>query len=611
MLDNTIEVQILCIGLLVLGSYFMGKLTRHLKIGETTGQMIGGLLVGPYFLSLAGILPAGHRFSTCYKQAFGTFHFFTFAFLGLVAFGIGEELHVDRLKAVGMKAVVICAIQGALTFALTTVVFLFLLDYEPLYALLIGSIGIATAPATTFAIMNKIALEGKLRDILANIVVLADIIEVLIFSVIMQLAWMSHRGAESRTAGAALLPAFRDIGLAIGIGIAIFLALKLIIREKGAVRADSPRPLRYTGFEFLSSIFQERPTPSIEVLLIIVGFIAVGVGIGMSLHLPFLIITVVAGFCIANFHSPVLFDSLKIANVMPMFHLLFFAIIGANIRLDTFRGETITFVLAYIATRGVGKLFGTWLGAVLTGQGTKLRRVLPLLMMPQAGVAAVEAYFVGVILGDKGSQIVQVILPALVVFEMSGVIISERVLTKWKSWAVGEEQVLRRPEKTSRIERLKGGALLAQVLCDETIKIPLFASDREGAVAELAGLLEKAGKIPPGTPLAEEVMEREKLAPTGLGNGVALPHGRSPEITSPVCALGIKAHGEGIDFGSADGTPADIIFLIVSPEASSSEHLQMLAAIALTARQEENREALRQAHDARDVLDILGRVTPA
>jgi mannitol/fructose-specific phosphotransferase system IIA component (Ntr-type) len=589
----------------------MGKLTRHLKIGETTGQMVGGLLVGPYFLSLAGILPAGNEFSTCYKEAFGTFHFFTFAFLGLVAFGIGEELHVDRLKAVGMKAVAICVVQGALTFVLTTVVFLFLLDYEPLYALLIGSIGIATAPATTFAIMNKIALEGKLRDMLANIVVLADIIEVVIFSIIMQLAWMSHRGIESKSAGAAILPAFRDIGLAVGIGIAIFLALKLIIREREVARAGSPRPLRYTGFDFLANIFRETPTPSIEVLLIILGFVAIGVGIGMSFHLPFLIITVVAGFCIANFHSPVLFDSLKIANVMPMFHLLFFAIIGANIRLDTFRGETITFVLAYIATRGVGKLFGTWLGVILTGQGTKLRRVLPLLMMPQAGVAAVEAYFVGVMLGAKGDQIVQVILPAIVVFEISGVIISEHTLMKWKSWAVGEEQAIKRPEKTSRIERLKGGALLAQVLCDETIKIPLFATNKEGTIAELARLLEKAGKIPPGTPLVEEVMEREKLAPTGLGNGVALPHGRSPEINSPVCALGIKHHGEGIDFGSSDGIPADIVFLIVSPETSSGEHLQMLAAIALIARKEENREALRHAHDAHDVLGILRKVTPA
>ncbi len=595
----------------MLGSYFMGKLTRHLKIGETTGQMIGGLLVGPYFLILTGILPAGREFSTDYKQAFNTFHFFTFAFLGLVAFGIGEELHVDRLKAVGMKAVVICVIQGALTFVLTTVVFLYVLDYDLLYALLIGSIGIATAPATTFAIMNKIALEGKLRDMLANIVVLADIIEVIVFSIIMQLAWMKHRGIASQNAGAALLPAFTDIGLAVCIGVAIFVALKLIIRERGKVGASTSRPLKYTGFDFLSSIFQETPTPSIEVLLVILGFVAVGVGIGMSLHLPFLIITVVAGFCIANFHSPVLFDSLKIANVMPMFHLLFFAIIGANIRLDTFRGETITFVLAYIATRGIGKIFGTWLGAVLTGQGAKLRRVLPLLMMPQAGVAAVEAYFVGVMLGERGDLIVQVILPALVVFEMSGVIISERVLTKWKSWTVGEEQAIRRPEKTSRIERLKGGALLAKVLCDETIKIPLFASDRAGAVAELAGLLEKAGKIPPGTPLVEEVMERERLAPTGLGSGVALPHGRSPEITSPVCALGIKHHGEGIDFGSPDGAPADIIFLIVSPEASSGEHLQMLAAIALIARREENREALRHAHDAHDVLGILRKATPA
>lgn len=602
-----IEIQILCIGLLVLASYFLGKLTRHLKVGETTGQIIGGLLVGPYFLSLTGILPEASPFSSAYREAFGTFHFFTFVFLGIVAFGIGEELHVDRLKAVGFKAVLICGVQAVITFALTTTTFL-ILGYEPLYALLIGSIGIATAPATTFVIMNKIALEGKLRDMLANIVVLADIIEVLAFSIIMQFAWLKKRGGDPGGAGEALLPAFKDIGLALGIGVAIFLALKFIIRERGEVIPAPSRPRRYTGFDFFDNIFRETPTPSIEVLLIIVGFIAVGVGLGMSLHLPFLITAVVAGFCIANFHNPVLFDSLKIANVMPMFHLLFFAIIGANVRLDTFRAETLTFVLAYIATRGVGKLFGTWLGAKLTGQGPKLCRVLPLLMMPQAGVAAVEAYFVGVMLRPEGELIVQVILPALVIFEVVGVVVSEHALAKWKSWTVGEEEVLKRPEKTSRIERLQGGALLARVLTPDTVKIPLFASDREGAISELASILEKAGKIPPGTPLVEEVMERERLAPTGLGNGVALPHGRSPETDSVVCALGISPRGTGVDFGSMDGVPADIIFLMVSPEAKTSEHLQMLAAIAFLARDEENRDALRHAMDAHDVLEVLSKV---
>jgi mannitol/fructose-specific phosphotransferase system IIA component (Ntr-type) len=601
-----IEIQILCIGLLVLASYFFGKLTHHLKIGETTGQVIGGLLVGPFFLALVGVIGA----TGAYKDAFSTFHFFTFAFLGLVAFSIGEELHIDRLKSVGVKAVIICLIQAVITFVLTTAVFLFVFGYDPLIALIIGSIGIATAPATTFAIMNKIALEGKLRDMLANIIVLADIIEVLIFSIVFQLAWLRFSG-KAANVGAALLPVLGQMALAFAIGVGIFLALKFIIREHGEVKpAASARPRRYAGFEFLASIFQETPTPSIEVLLVILGFVALGVGAGMLLHLPFLIITVVAGFCIANFHNPVLFDSLKIANVMPMFHLLFFAIIGANIRLDTFRAETITFVLAYIVTRGIGKVFGTWLGAKITGQGPKLRRVLPLLLLPQAGIAAVEAYFVGVMLGDDGTLIVQVILPALVVFEIVGVVVSERVLMKWQSWTIGEEEALKKPEKTSRIERLRGGALLARVLTEDTIKIPLFGTDALSAITELASVLENAGKIPPGTPVVEEVMEREKLAPTGLGNGIALPHGRSPEISSVVCALGIKHHGNGIDFGSQDGLPADIVFLIVSPEADTTEHLQMLAAVALLIRDEHNREALRKASDAHDVHEVLRRITP-
>ena len=76
--------------------------------------------------------------------------------------------------------------------------------------------------------------------------------------------------------------------------------------------------------------------------------------------------------------------------------------------------------------------------------------------------------------------------------------------------------------------------------------------------------------------------------------------------------LGLVAFGigEDIDFGSPDGEPADIAFPIVSPETSSGKHLQMLAAIAVVARKEENRQALRHAHDAHDVLGILRKVSP-
>ena len=76
-----------------------------------------------------------------------SFHFFVFLLFGLVAFSLGEELHIDRLKQVGLKASVICLIQAFLTWILISLGFWLIFDFGLIHAMLMGSIGIATAPA--------------------------------------------------------------------------------------------------------------------------------------------------------------------------------------------------------------------------------------------------------------------------------------------------------------------------------------------------------------------------------------------------------------------------------------------------------------------------------
>jgi Kef-type K+ transport system membrane component KefB len=118
------------------------------------GQLLGGVFVGPYFLEMTGFLDKLHIHG--YHAAFESFHYIIFAFLGVIAFALGEELHFDRLKKVGKNAAIISMIQGLLTWVLLTAFCRFAGGFDWIISLVIGSIGVATAPAITVILMNNL-----------------------------------------------------------------------------------------------------------------------------------------------------------------------------------------------------------------------------------------------------------------------------------------------------------------------------------------------------------------------------------------------------------------------------------------------------------------------
>ena len=439
------KMQILEIGLLIIAAYIGGTIAKRLKIGEVVGQILGGIVVGPHFLKLihkilqhynayegnAFLKPVYTFYNTDftkYTEILQSFQFFVFLFLGMIAFSLGEELHRDRLKQVGLSATIICVLQAVLTWLLLFLGFWLLFDFNIIHSLIIGSIGIATAPALTFILMNKLKIEGSLKNLVANIVVLDDIIEVVFFSIFLSIALFIQKGKELSVwhiSGEVL----KEIFFACLIGFAIFLILKLTIKRTTA----STEQKKELG-TFIAKVISEDPTPSIEMFLILMGVIAMGTAVAMHFHLPFLITAIVAGFLISNFHFHAIFDSLKIGNIMPMFNLVFFAIIGANIEIESFSFDTLGFVIGYLVLRTVGKLVGNWVGCKITGQDKVVTSALPKLMLPQAGMAAVETVLVMTLLkGSGGMRIFNTIIPALVIFELGGAWLSERTLRNWKN----------------------------------------------------------------------------------------------------------------------------------------------------------------------------------
>ncbi len=605
-----IKMQILETGLLVLAAYAGGKLAEKLRIGEVVGQILGGVLVGPHFLELVHRLleeheglreyvvfrPIYHFYDTRfpeYAEILSSYHFFVFLFLGIIAFSIGEELHRDRLRQVGWAAAVICVIQALLTFVLGFLGFWLLFDFSAIGALLMGAIGIATAPALTFVLMNKLQVEGRLRSMLANIVVLDDVIEVLFFSVILGIAVAIQQGGPI-SPGRLLIRSTLELLAASAVGVAIFLVLKLVIRKKAPPEeepSDEHAP-------FLAKVMSEHPTPSVEILVIIMGIVSVGVSVAMDLHLPFLITAVVAGMLVSNFHSHALFDSLKIENVMPLFNLFFFAIIGASVRVDSLGRGVLWFVVGYLALRSAGKLFGTWAGCRLTRQDPKITACLPKLMLPQAGMAAVETILVATVLkGPEGMTLFNTIIPALVVFELVGAWLSERTLKKWKNWTVGELEAIRAP-------RPEGVRLSLRELLGNRV-IRLVGQTKDDVIFELARYCVTKGIVPEVGLVTNPVREREKLAPTAIGEGLALPHCRVGEVARAVVVCGLLDHP--VDWDAPDGKPVDTVFLVLSPQARPEEHLEALQTISLALRQPGFRSGLRSALAGGRLAEFLER----
>ncbi|MFN8179168.1 MAG: PTS sugar transporter subunit IIA [bacterium] len=143
---------------------------------------------------------------------------------------------------------------------------------------------------------------------------------------------------------------------------------------------------------------------------------------------------------------------------------------------------------------------------------------------------------------------------------------------------------------------------LADLLSADRIKIPLAARTKDEALRELVALVAKGGEAQ-GALLAS-VLERERKMSTGIGRGVAIPHGRSAEAHGLEMAFGVTA--APIDYGSLDGAPVRLIFLLVSPPDQPSAHCQALGRIARLLASDTAADELLEAAGPAEALSVLG-----
>jgi PTS system nitrogen regulatory IIA component len=144
---------------------------------------------------------------------------------------------------------------------------------------------------------------------------------------------------------------------------------------------------------------------------------------------------------------------------------------------------------------------------------------------------------------------------------------------------------------------------ITEFLHPESVIGALASKDKPSVMAELCHAL--AARVPNVSPerLTEVLLDRERLSSTGIGDGVAIPHGKLTGLPGLIAAFGVSP--EGIDFDAIDGKPTHLFFALLAPENSAGIHLKALARISRLFKNPAFRKAIVEAGDSLKIYALI------
>ena len=349
--------------LLILGC-FLGKLAHRFRLPEITGYIIAGLLIGDWGLGIV------------HHEMGESLQIVTDVALGLIALTIGGEFALSKLKRMGAEVLIITAAQIVLTLGAVGIG-LYTAGLPLHYAMLLGAVAAATAPAATVAVVQSLRAHGPFIDRLYGIVALDDAGAVIIFGVVFALVSGILGSGDPGAAGASgviIIAAFREILLSLIIGGVAGWVIHALSRKRN-----------HTG----------------ELMIIALGWIFLLIAVSMVFHLSPLLSNMAAGCMIISLspRNHRIFRNLE--PLTPPIYALFFAIAGTELNPGVFADRRVLLLgLVFILARAFGKVAGVWGGAVIAKSRSNVRRYLGVCMLPQAGVA------IGLVLTIQASPLV-------------------------------------------------------------------------------------------------------------------------------------------------------------------------------------------------------------
>jgi len=145
---------------------------------------------------------------------------------------------------------------------------------------------------------------------------------------------------------------------------------------------------------------------------------------------------------------------------------------------------------------------------------------------------------------------------------------------------------------------------MINIINQNLIKLKLDGNSKEEIINELAIKINEEGRLNNLNDYLDEVLRRESLSTTGIGFGVAIPHGKTKAVITPTVAFGRSKHG--VEWESLDDQPVYMVFLLAVPEeAASNTHLKILAALSRKLMNEEFRQSLLTVENEEELMTIL------
>jgi len=353
---------LLVLGLSVLASFYVGQLSRRIRLPSIIGYMVMGALLGPGLLNLLNVEVLEHT------------SFITEVALGFVAFSIGSELDLSSLRRFGGGIVSIILAESFAAFLVVWAAVYLLTGNLPL-ALLFGAMAPASAPAGTVAVIQEYRARGNLTKALYAVVGFDDGLAIFIyaFAAVVAKSLLVRKALAYGPLSSGSVAPFAEgllhsmaqpaaeVGLSLAVGAGLGLILSRLLRRLASGR---------------------------EVLIVVFSVVLMATGLSVQWHLSLILTNLIVGFVLANCRRQGLVRRATdpLLGIMPLIFVLFFCLAGSH--LEIARLPKLGLLgLVYILSRSGGLLGGAWLGATIGRAEPKIRKYLGLGILSQAGVA--------------------------------------------------------------------------------------------------------------------------------------------------------------------------------------------------------------------------------
>ena len=401
---------LLSVGVALIAGLLLTRLFTRLKLPDVTAYLVAGVLIGPYVLGRLGV--PGLGLNT--MEMVDSLSFLSDIALGFIAFAIGSEFRLTKLKEIGKQATVVGIFQSVaaaiVVDAALLILHIFLGDRLPVsMAITLGAIATATAPAATLMVVRQYKAKGAVTDILLPVVALDDAVGLVVFAISFGAAQAMESGSVNTAA--ILVAPLLEIVFSLVFGSVMGLLLTWVERF---FNSNKNRLTLMTGCVILT------------VALCKIQFHFGSMTVGFSSLLVCMMLGTV--FCNACPLSEDLME--KEENWTAPIYTLFFVLSGAALRFDVFADIAIVGIgIVYVLMRCVGKFYGAYISTKMTHCSPMVCKYLGITLFPQAGVA-LGMCMQATALGNVGILIRNIILFSVLIYELVGPALTKWALTK-------------------------------------------------------------------------------------------------------------------------------------------------------------------------------------